>query len=173
MDRPSASNGRRLTDAEQKLWQHIARTIQPLHRRTDTPKAKPKPKPVAKSRPHIHLPPAPPRAHQPALHPIERRIDRRTRRGRVKIDSLIDLHDLTRDAAFDRLGRHLHHARARGHRCVLVITGKGRSGEGVLRQSLPTWLHTPDIRPLISGYAQAHIRHGGGGAFYVFLKRKG
>jgi DNA-nicking Smr family endonuclease len=47
----------------------------------------------------------------------------------------------------------------------------GRAGEGVLRQRLPEWLGEPEIRPVVSGFAQAHRMHGGAGAYYVFLKR--
>jgi DNA-nicking Smr family endonuclease len=63
-------------------------------------------------------------------------------------------------------------ARRRDARTVLVITGTGRTGEGVLRKRLPGWLEQGELKPLISGFAQAHRAHGGMGAFYVFLKRK-
>ena len=59
---------------------------------------------------------------------------------------------------------------ARGDRTIIVVTGAGRAGQGVLKQRLPDWL--AELRPLIAGYAQAHRQHGGAGAFYVFLKRK-
>ena len=55
---------------------------------------------------------------------------------------------------------------------MLVITGKGRAGEGVIRKRFLDWLNTPDVRDQVASYAQAHQRHGGGGAFYVFLKRQ-
>ena len=58
-----------------------------------------------------------------------------------------------------------------GLRCVLVITGKGRLGTGVLRARFLDWLAGPDLRDLVSGYSAAHIRHGGDGAFYVMLRR--
>ena len=72
-----------------------------------------------------------------------------------------------------------------GYRTVLVITGKGlktreRDAEpwdyveepGVLRRKLPEWLGSPEFRQQVSGIAPAHIRHGGGGAFYVTLRVK-
>jgi DNA-nicking Smr family endonuclease len=40
-----------------------------------------------------------------------------------------------------------------------------------MRQRLPDWLATADFRPHLAGFAQAHRRHGGEGAWYVFLKR--
>ena len=55
-------------------------------------------------------------------------------------------------------------------RCVLVITGKGRLGTGILRSRLFDWIGDPNLRPFIAGYAQAHPRHGGAGATYIFLR---
>jgi DNA-nicking Smr family endonuclease len=40
-----------------------------------------------------------------------------------------------------------------------------------LKRRLPEWLAERDLRPLVSGFAQAHRAHGGEGAYYVFLKR--
>lgn len=66
-------------------------------------------------------------------------------------------------------------SRAAGHRCLLVITGKGGfndSAPGVLRREAPFWLATPPLADLIVNVSPAHPRHGGGGALYVYLKRR-
>ena len=60
---------------------------------------------------------------------------------------------------------------ASGARAVLVITGRGKVGGGVLRRRLPDWLAEPPLRAVVAGLAVAHRRHGGEGAFYVALKR--
>ncbi len=93
------------------------------------------------------------------------------RRGDVDIGATLDLHGHTQDAALAALSRFLHRAHKRGDRAVIVVTGAGRGGEGVLKRMLPIWLAMRDIRPLVAGYAPAHRSHGGAGAFYVFLKR--
>jgi DNA-nicking Smr family endonuclease len=77
----------------------------------------------------------------------------------------------------------------KGYRCLLVITGKGseawsdtdersrafvmpqRSKAGVLRSLLPLWLEQSDVRALVVGIQSAHQRHGGSGAYYVYLRR--
>ena len=41
----------------------------------------------------------------------------------------------------------------------------------ILRRKLPEWLGNPEFRQWVSGYAAAHLRHGGGGAFYVTMRR--
>jgi DNA-nicking Smr family endonuclease len=55
------------------------------------------------------------------------------------------------------------------------VTGKGSSsgGDGVLKRSVPDWLATGPFRLLVSGYDEAARHHGGGGALYVRMRRKG
>jgi DNA-nicking Smr family endonuclease len=95
---------------------------------------------------------------------------KRVRRGQTEIDARLDLHGHTQDTARAELASFLARERAAGSRCVLVITGKGRQGAGVLRARFLDWIAGPDIRPLLAGYSRAHARHGGDGAFYVLLK---
>lgn len=94
------------------------------------------------------------------------------RRGKVEIGATLDLHGHDQDSARLALTRFLRAAQKRGERTVIVVTGVGRSGIGVLRRRLPDWLGERDIRPLVSGFAQAHRSHGGAGAYYIFLKRR-
>ncbi|MBT6895418.1 MAG: Smr/MutS family protein, partial [Rhodobacterales bacterium] len=43
---------------------------------------------------------------------------------------------------------------------------------GVLRQSLPDWLSGPSVSDKVLQVTQAQPKHGGTGAFYVYLRRK-
>ena len=61
---------------------------------------------------------------------------------------------------------------ARGLRAVLVITGQGRLGGGLIRAAFAEWMQAPVLRAVVSGYTGAHQRHGGNGAFYVTLRRR-
>lgn len=94
------------------------------------------------------------------------------RRGRVDIGATLDLHGYTLVTARAALERFLHAAQARGERTVIVVTGVGRGGAGVLKRALPDWLAERELRGLSAGYAQAHRTHGGAGALYVFIKRR-
>ena len=68
--------------------------------------------------------------------------------------------------------RFLRTSHQRDARLVLVITGKGRSGEmGVLRRQVPQWLALPEFRELVVGFEDAAIAHGGQGALYVRVRR--
>ena len=59
-----------------------------------------------------------------------------------------------------------------GYRAVLVITGKGVQGDGILRRRAPEWLGAAHLTHIVAGISEAHRRHGGEGALYVALKRK-
>ena len=86
--------------------------------------------------------------------------------------SHIDLHGLGQDQARVALERFVLDCWNAGDRAVLVITGKGLRGDGVLRRMTPEWLAAPHLREIIAGVAESHRRHGGEGALYVALKRK-
>jgi len=111
---------------------------------------------------------------------MDKRAFRRLKRGQTKPEARLDLHGMTVNAAHSALTSFVHSAHASGKRLVLVITGKGRSVNddgpipsrvGVLRHQVPQWLNMPPLSPLILQVTQAHQRHGGGGALYVYLRR--
>lgn len=104
--------------------------------------------------------------------PQNRKNERAVRRGRPPVSASFDLHGHTRDSAFQVLPSFLAREQAKGGQCVIVITGKGKSGEGVLKRAFLNWLDLPEARALVSGYAPAHTKHGGSGAWYVFLRRR-
>jgi DNA-nicking Smr family endonuclease len=115
--------------------------------------------------------PAPsPRIGEPPLA-IEPNRERRIMLGREPIGARIDLHGMSQDQARSALTAFLIWAQAEGHRAVLVITGRGYSGEGVLRRRAPEWLAHAPLRALVAGISTARRRHGGEGALYVALRR--
>ncbi|MEX2454360.1 MAG: Smr/MutS family protein [Rhodospirillaceae bacterium] len=105
---------------------------------------------------------------------LDRRTMDRLRKGRLRPEAVIDLHGMTAADAHRALGGFIGSAHATGRRCVLVITGKGslKEGGGIIRRELPVWLNSAENRGRIIGFAQARPGDGGGGAFYVLLKRR-
>lgn len=103
---------------------------------------------------------------------VDPNLHRRLARGRDNLAARIDLHGLTQDAARAALTGFVRRSVDDGWRAVLVITGKGVSGDGVLRRRVPDWLAEPPLREHVAGVSEAHRRHGGEGALYVALKRK-
>jgi DNA-nicking Smr family endonuclease len=105
---------------------------------------------------------------------LDRRTMDRLRKGRMRPEALIDLHGRTASAAHTALNAFIASSHEAGKRCVLVITGKGsmKKGGGIIRREFPAWLNAPGNRACVLGFAQAQPADGGGGAYYVLLKRK-
>ena len=102
-------------------------------------------------------------------------------KGKMEIEGTIDLHGLTADQAKIKLITFINHSYSLGKRLIIVITGKGkhkgfdefqRPINGVLRQNLPEWLSGPSVSNKILQVTQAQPKHGGAGAFYVYLRRQ-
>ena len=91
---------------------------------------------------------------------------------RPPLSTRLDLHHFTLQEAFGAFQDFLTEHAARETRQIIVITGKGAQGKGVLRQEFPKWLERADIREKISRVETAPARMGGDGAFLVYLKRK-
>ena len=126
---------------------------------------------------------------------IDRQTARKLDRGQMPIDARIDLHGMTQRQAHQALKTFILNAAAQGYRCVLVITGKGKVNldpdpypsygdaafadggmekprPGVIKRQLPHWLADSDIQPHILRAQEAHIKHGGAGATYIYLRRR-
>ncbi|MEM1362392.1 MAG: Smr/MutS family protein [Pseudomonadota bacterium] len=111
---------------------------------------------------------------------MDRKAFLRLKRGKTPPEARIDLHGMTLAQAHPALIRFLNDARARGFRTVLVITGKGRASRddgpvpgrrGVLKQQVPHWLSSAPLAAIVQQVTEAHLRHGGSGAYYVRLRR--
>ena len=152
---------RRTSDEEHALFQDAlgdAKRLRARTRVTSPPKASAGPRqPPPKAPVYLDRPAEPIGGHRAA----------ELRRGRLEPEGRIDLHGMTHDGAYRALMHFLTRAQSEDKRVVLVVTGKG----GVLRDALPLWLGQGDLAPLVSGVAEAHIKHGGSGAFYVSLRR--
>ncbi len=129
---------------------------------------------------------APQPAPAPQPLPLERRKARRIAKGTEEIEARLDLHGMTQDDAHASLVGFIRRCSPQGLRTVLVITGKGGAGRtsrddhdaiprerGVLKRNVPRWLGGHELSSLVISYTSAHVRHGGEGAIYVRLRRKG
>jgi DNA-nicking Smr family endonuclease len=191
---------RSLSPEEAELWRTVARTARPLHSHPlqlpEPVTAPPEPAPLAPARPR--LPPftlgekhrSPERrdlAPTPAqiLGQAPLRMDAGTHakmtRGKLQPEARIDLHGMTLPEAHPELIRFILNAQSQGLRLVLVITGKGKRRDdtgpipqraGALRHQVPHWLHLPPLGPAVLQVTEAHLKHGGSGAYYVYLRRR-
>ena len=189
---------RKLTPDEIALWRQVAETAQRLHPERDThdrpaPKPTPRKTPTKRADPftvgmaakprsdnaHNLVPPLSERLADAPVH-MDRKAYTRLRRGKLRPEARIDLHGMTLDRAHGTLTAFILRAQAQGKRLVLVITGKGRDRDeggpipvrrGVLRHQVPAWLSAPPLAQAVLQVSQAHISHGGEGAYYVYLRR--
>lgn len=112
---------------------------------------------------------------------MDHKTHRHMTRGKLQPEARLDLHGMTLAVAQPVLTRFILQAQASGRRLVLVITGKGRAGgpdaplpvrPGALRHAVPHWLHMPPLSAAVLQVTPAHRRHGGDGAYYVYLRRQ-
>lgn len=192
--RTSGPSVRRPGNDDLELWAEITRSVRPLKKRSSDrprpartdPEAEPDPTVRAATQPasrhRRHATPVTARdagRDTQVAKPIEPKLRRKLARGRLAIDSTLDLHGMRQSEAHRALTHFVAAAAARGDRTILVITGKGLTGAsdspfghtGVLRRAVPGWLSEPAIAALIAGFGPAGRGHGGGGALYVRLKR--
>ena len=190
---------RHIRPEELELWHKVVQNAERLHPdrpKPDAPGVKPPPakpepaRPVQKTfRVGEAAPPrpakhdlAPPIHDHVRQHPI--RMDHKRfgqmKKGRLSPEARIDLHGMTLAQAHPRLTRFILESVADERRLVLVITGKGKNRDemgpiperhGVLRHQVPHWLNSMPLRPHVLQIAEAHLKHGGTGAYYVYLRR--
>ncbi len=170
------------------LFAEALKDARPLRGRRPvaTPVAKSTPPPAIAPKPAASSPRQPPSSKAlPELKPEtrahpDRATAERLRRGRMAVEATLDLHGMTLARAEPALHAFLARAQAQGLKLVLVVTGKGtrvdrdtgRIAEGAIRREFPHWLNQAKNRGRIVAFRAAHARHGGGGAFYVLLKRE-
>lgn len=104
----------------------------------------------------------------------------RFRKGKIRPKSRLDLHGYTVEEAFRKVKSFIYSEYDKGSRCVLIITGRGKTvvddmgrinvNTGILYNELPKWLNCRDIRGYIVSFVSAVEFDGGEGAVYVYLK---
>ena len=97
---------------------------------------------------------------------------KRLTKGSFSIDDRLDLHGRSEAQAHKALMQFVQQAARNGARTLLVITGKGAMGQGVLRRKVPEWLKEYPLKSHVLAISQASGKDGGGGALYVRLRRQ-
>lgn len=186
---PRQPRRRAVTADEVRLWRNVVADSKPLPGRSlpEEPEADQagQPEPVPSPPPPPGAPPVRPSAHpqapsrhgQSELHHgkapgLDRRSAERLKRGDMEIEASIDLHGMTQDMAHGALAAFIQRCWVAQRRCVLVVTGKGSQGFGILKAQVPRWLNQSPSRERILGFSFAQPRHGGDGALYVLIRRQ-
>ena len=96
---------------------------------------------------------------------------RNFKKGNVLIENRLDLHGLNKEEAKNSLTEFINQSVESGKRLILVVTGKGQKGEGVIKNSIVSWLNIKGLRSKILAIRHASNKHGGSGALYILLKK--
>ena len=183
---------RDLSDDEKELWKEFSRSTKPLphqNKKTQqkTPEINKRINPVDLKDQEQYLMGAQKASAQlkksPALPMLrmDYKLHTKMRQGKIRPEAKLDLHGLNLSQAQPTLTKFILDAHGKGLRLILIITGKGRNSEdydvipkrkGVLKASVPNWLSMEPLSSKILQITNAHGKHGGGGAFYVYLRKK-
>jgi len=107
------------------------------------------------------------------------------RKGSFNIDKKIDFHGKTLIESEEKFNRTIIECYNNGIRCLLFVTGKGlfksrNTGNidkpklyySVIRSAFAQWAKSKKLSRYILSFEKASIKHGGDGAFYVYLRKK-
>lgn len=187
----------RLNDDDLELWRRVTERTEKLDLKSlftpeiDAPPPSPaalkrgrsallgKPMPKPRRRTYDLMPSLPDQVRSAPVQ-MDNKSFGKLKRGKLRPEGRIDLHGMTLDRAHPALLHFIQTSHRNGKRLVLVITGKGKQRDdggpipvryGVLRHQVPQWLSSPPLSSVVLQVAQAHISHGGSGAYYVYLRR--
>ena len=181
-----------LNDEEKELWDEFSKSTKPLrlqNKRNKKPSTIKATKPknhdlnkitsnVTDGRPNTKM--VKDDKHIPSLR-MDAKLHNKLKQGKLRPQAKLDLHGLNLAQAQPVLTKFVLSSYDKGFRLILVITGKGRNTEdndiiprrvGILKANFPNWLAIEPLSSKILQVTEAHVRHGGGGAYYVYLKKK-
>jgi len=184
-----------LSDEERELFENTMSSAAPL-KKSPRPRKKPAPAsapvpakvPDAKNHAKDGNPARTPQTHERRTLGIDGNTAERLRRGLMEPQARLDLHGMSERDAHRALITFVRAARLRRFRLLLVVTGKGSAersagnetafdlgldmrARGILRNLTPRWLREPGLLELVADVREAHRRHGGSGALYVYLRK--
>ena len=112
--------------------------------------------------------------------PNKDNLEKKKTRGKVR---LLDLHGYTLDEANKTIENFINKAFSENINKLIIVTGKGLHSEnekdpyvskdfGILKYSVPEFItNNASLMNMINEITDAKIEDGGGGAFYIFLKK--
>ena len=81
--------------------------------------------------------------------------------------TILDLHGLTVQEAFETSQKFIARARRAGLKEITIITGRGTTGKALIKNEFEGWLENPKLSPHI----RAHQWQNRGGAVKIALKK--
>jgi len=112
-------------------------------------------------------------------NPLEKNTLKRIKKGRLKIESILDLHGFTVEESKEKVVNFIFRNYKSKKRLLLIITGKGKRlpvaegwrGTGKLKENVPLWLKSVQLSKYILWFDAANPENGGDGALMIYLKK--
>ncbi len=180
-----------LSKADQRIWDHVRASVEPIEGRvsptTDELDAWLEENTTPRAGNHLYDPPKAVSTSLKKIVPIYgvegmmRSKQRALTRGQLEPTARIDLHGDRLETARERFERFVKTSAQDRHKIILVVTGKGgqvRQSDfglqvsGVIKRAFPEWVRAPEMSKLIAHFCPSHKKHGGEGAFYIFIRSK-
>ena len=89
---------------------------------------------------------------------------------KAEVPNVLDLHGFTLQEAYDLFNRFLNYHYANNTPRIVVITGKGKDGKGLLKNEFPKWLENATLKDKIQDIKRPLLNDGG--AFELTLKKR-
>lgn len=168
------NNNHILTAADQQAWLDATRGIKPIAKSKIVDKIIPENEIIKVAATKI-LPPS----HRGGFNltlgdrvNLSRKVVKKLDAGKLVIEAVVDLHGLNETQALSTLTNFIEKSYANGLRLILVITGKGSADKpSVIKSRIESWLNFDHIKPYLLRFSQASAKHGGMGAFYLYLRK--
>jgi len=119
----------------------------------------------------------------PLNHNLDKKKNSLLKKGKIRPEKILDLHGLNAKLAEKEVLNFIEYSYSNGIRLILIITGKGKRSQnkdrlfqvdrdvGILKEALIPWIKNSKMWTKILKIMPAHQKHGGGGAFYVYLRK--
>jgi len=101
---------------------------------------------------------------------LDKSTKRKLTKGEIRPDAKLDLHGMTQSQAHKAFCAFVAKSVKNKKRTLLIITGKGKNFNGVLRKNFPLWLEREELQQHVVAVIPAAQKDGGEGAFYIRLK---
>ena len=110
-------------------------------------------------------------------------LDKRLKKGKIPIDKKVDFHGLSLEQAKTKFFETIESCFYSNKRCILFVTGKGNKKHdfentthklfyGKIRANFLNWANQKTAISKILNISPAGLKHGGDGAFFVYLRKK-
>ena len=103
---------------------------------------------------------------------LDYNISKKLSNKEFKIDAILDLHGKTEKKAYEEVKMFINKCFFNELKNLIIITGKGKSNNGILKLNTPNWLLNNELSKFIVGFEVMPEKKGGEGALFVKLKNR-